>query len=158
VRVRKPGGFYLPNAPRDKQEFHTDTKKANFFVHPIPINDLKQGQLLLTSIRSHDQFNTTIYGQTDRYRGISGGRHVLFMNRADIQSLGLAAEQWVDITSHYEGQLRTIRKFKIVPYEIPLGCCATYYPESNPLIPLRHVAWGSNQPASKSVVVTVKPS
>jgi molybdopterin-dependent oxidoreductase alpha subunit len=157
-RVRHPGGFYLPNAPRDKMEFDTETKKANFFVHPIPINDLQPGQLLLTNVRSHDQFNTTIYGQTDRYRGISGGRHVIFMNRNDIQTLGLSAEQWVDITSKYEGQLRTIRKFKIVPYEIPVGCCATYYPEANPLIPLRHVAWGSNQPASKSVVVTVKPS
>ncbi len=158
LRVRQPGGFYLPNAPRDDQEFHTDTKKAKFTVHPIPTFDLQPGQLLLTTLRSHDQFNTTIYGEDDRYRGVFGGRHVIFMNVDDIQSLSLVDGQWVDVTSHYQNETRTINKFKVVTYEIPRGCCAMYYPESNPLVPLQHVADGSNQPASKSVVISLRPS
>ncbi len=154
-RVREPGGFYLPNAARDKQEFHTKTGKANFVVHPIPKWELLPGQLLMMSIRSHDQFNTTIYGQVDRYRGISGGRRVIFLNPDDIEALGLADGMWVDITSHYEGQQRTVRNFRVVPYEIPRRCAAAYYPEANPLVPLRHVAEQSNQPASKSIVITL---
>jgi molybdopterin-dependent oxidoreductase alpha subunit len=154
-RVREPGGFYLPNVARDQQEFHTKTGKANFIVHPIPKLELLPGQLLMMSIRSHDQFNTTIYGQTDRYRGISGGRRVIFLNPDDIKALGFADGNWVDITSHYENQQRTIKNFRVVAYEIPRRCAATYYPESNPLVPLRHVAEQSNQPASKSVVITL---
>jgi molybdopterin-dependent oxidoreductase alpha subunit len=157
-RVREPGGFYLPNPPRDKQEFPTENGKANFFVHPIPKWDLTDGQLLMMTVRSHDQFNTTIYGQDDRYRGIYGGRHVIFLNRDDIAARGLGDGQLVDITSHYEGQRRTVRRFKVVAYDIPRGCAATYFPESNPLVSLRHVAEGSNQPASKSVVITVAPA
>ena len=155
ARVRQPGGFYLPNLPRDRQAFATKTERANFVVHPIPKLHLKPGELLMMSVRSHDQFNTTIYGQDDRYRGVFGGRHVIFLNSADIAELGLAAGQWVDLSSHYEGRTRTVRQFKIVPYDIPRRCAATYYPESNPLIPLGHVADGSNQPASKSVVITL---
>ena len=158
ARVRQPGGFYLPNAPRDKREFHTDTRKANFFVHAIPRIELATGQLLLTTLRSHDQFNTTIYGENDRYRGIFGGRRVIFMNSGDIAALNLQPEQWVDLTSHFESETRTARKFKIVPYDIPRRCCAAYYPETNPLVPLRHVADGSNQPASKSIVITLTAS
>jgi molybdopterin-dependent oxidoreductase alpha subunit len=154
-KVRRPGGFYLPNLPRDRQEFATKTQRANFAVHPIPKIDLRPGELLMMSVRSHDQFNTTIYGQDDRYRGVYGGRHVIFVNPDDITQLGFAPGQWVDISSHFEGHTRTVRQFKIVPYEIPRRCAATYYPESNPLIPLRHVADGSNQPASKSVVITL---
>src|SRR5439155_25749174 len=157
-RVREPGGFYLPNPVRDKQEFHTDTGKARFFVHPIPKLDLEPGQLLLTSVRSHDQFNTTIYGDDDRYRGIYGGRRVVFINPDDARERGLADGQWVDITSHYEGEQRHARKFKLVYYEIPQRCAAAYYPEVNPLVPLRHVADGSNQPASKSVIITLSPA
>jgi molybdopterin-dependent oxidoreductase alpha subunit len=157
-RVREPGGFYLPNPPRDKREFPTATGKANFFVHPIPRWDLEPDQLLMMTIRSHDQFNTTIYGQDDRYRGVYGGRHVIFLHPQDIADRSLRAGEWVDITSHYEDERRTVRRFKVVPYEIPRGCAATYYPESNPLVSLRHVAEGSNQPASKSVVITVAPA
>ena len=156
-RVRAPGGFYLPNIPRDKQEFPTKTGKANFYVHPIPKWELKPDEILLMSLRSHDQFNTTIYGQDDRYRGVFGGRRVIFMNPQDVERLNLHAEQWVDLQSVFEGQVRRARQFMIVPYEIPTGCAATYYPESNPLIPLRHTADGSNQPASKSVIVTLTP-
>jgi anaerobic selenocysteine-containing dehydrogenase len=157
-RVRQPGGFYLPNAPRDKREFHTDTGKANFAVYPIPKHDLQDGQLLMMSVRSHDQFNTTIYGDDDRYRGIYGGRHVIFLNPRDIASLGFAAGQLVDITSHYAGESRRVEGFMIVSYEIPRRCAAMYYPEANPLVPLQHVADGSNQPASKSVVITLSAS
>jgi molybdopterin-dependent oxidoreductase alpha subunit len=155
VRVRQHGGFYLPNAAREKREFHNPQKKAVLYAHPLPRRNLAPDQLLLTCLRSHDQFNTTIYGEVDRYRGIRGGRHVLFMNASDIAARGLAAGQWVDITSHYEQERRTVRRFKIVEYDIPKGCAAMYYPEQNPLVPLRQVAKGSNQPASKSLVVTV---
>jgi anaerobic selenocysteine-containing dehydrogenase len=127
-------------------------------VHPIPRLELAPGQLLMTTLRSHDQFNTTIYGENDRYRGVFGGRHVIFMNADDVKDRNLVDGQWVDITSHFEGEQRSVKRFKIVVYEIPRGCCATYYPESNPLVALRHVAAGSNQPASKSIAVTVEPS
>jgi molybdopterin-dependent oxidoreductase alpha subunit len=157
-RVRKPGGFYLPNPPRDKQDFPNDIGKARFVVHPIPQHKLEPGELMLMSIRSHDQFNTTIYADNDRYRGIFGGRHVIFMNVDDIREQGLHEGQWVDLISEYEGETRRVNRFKVVTYEIPRGCAAAYYPEANPLVPLRHVAEGSNQPASKSVVITVKPS
>jgi anaerobic selenocysteine-containing dehydrogenase len=112
----------------------------------------------MTTLRSHDQFNTTIYGENDRYRGITGGRRVVFMNPDDMQSRGLHPADWVDLTSHFESETRTATRFKVVPYDIPKGCCATYYPEANPLVPLRHVADGSNQPASKSVIITIAPS
>jgi molybdopterin-dependent oxidoreductase alpha subunit len=157
-RVREPGGFYLPNPPRDSQEFRTESGKANFAVHPIPRIPLAAGQLLMMSLRSHDQFNTTIYGENDRYRGVFGGRRVIFLNRDDIAELGLSAGQWVDITSHFEGERRTVRQFMVVPYEIPRRCAATYYPEANPLAPLRSVADGSNQPAYKSIVITLAPA
>ena len=157
-RVRQPGGFYLPNPPRDKQEFPTKSGKAHFTVHPIPKWELRPDQLLMMTMRSHDQFNTTIYGQNDRYRGITGGRRVVFMNPDDISRFKLHADQWVDLTSEFEGVKRLVRQFKVVPYDIPSGCAATYFPESNPLVPLRHVADGSNQPASKSIVITVSPS
>jgi molybdopterin-dependent oxidoreductase alpha subunit len=156
-RVREPGGFYLPNPPRDKQEFRTETAKANFIVHAIAKHDLKPGELLLTTVRSHDQFNTTIYAENDRYRGIFGGRRVIFMNAADIRNLGLREGQWVDLTSVFEDETRRVTQFKVVPYDIPQRCAACYYPEANPLVPLRQVAQGSNQPASKSVVITLSP-
>jgi anaerobic selenocysteine-containing dehydrogenase len=157
-RVREHGGFYLPNAPRDHHAFHTDTGKANFFVHPIPHHNLAPGELLMMSIRSHDQFNTTIYGEDDRYRGIYGGRRVIFLNPDDARSMGLSKGQWVDLTSHFEGQQRRANGFMVVPYDIPRRCAATYYPEANPLVPLNQVAEGSNQPASKSIVITLSPS
>jgi molybdopterin-dependent oxidoreductase alpha subunit len=154
-RIRQPGGFYLPNAARDTREFHTDTGKANFFVHPIPKHDLQDGQLLMMSLRSHDQFNTTIYGDDDRYRGVYGGRRVIFLNPEDVAARGFKGGQFVDVTSHYKNELRSVHGFMIVSYEIPRQCAAMYYPEANPLVPLRHVADDSNQPASKSVVITL---
>jgi molybdopterin-dependent oxidoreductase alpha subunit len=155
-RVRQPGGFYLPNAPREGK-FATPSGRARFTVHPIPRHELADGQLLLTTIRSHDQFNTTIYGETDRYRGVSKGRRVVFLNRADIERRGLAEGQWVDLVSHFEGELRRAERFKVIAYPIAPGCAAAYYPETNVLVPVRSVAEGSNQPASKSIVVTIEP-
>jgi len=157
VRVRQPGGFYLPNAPHEGQ-FKTESKRAKFTTHQIPEHDLKSGQLLLTTIRSHDQFNTTIYGETDRYRGISKGRRIVFLNSEDIDRLALQKDQWVDLISHFESETRRAERFKVVPYEIPPGCAAAYFPETNVLVPIRNVADGSNQPASKSIIITIEPS
>jgi molybdopterin-dependent oxidoreductase alpha subunit len=157
-RVRKHGGFYLPNPPRDKREFNTDAGKAKFMVHPIPKIDLAPGRLLLMTVRSHDQFNTTIYGENDRYRGVFNGRRVVFLNPDDIKALGFEKGQWVNLTSHFEGVQRRADRFMVVPYELPRGCAAAYYPEANPLVPLQHVSDGSNQPASKSIVITLAPS
>jgi molybdopterin-dependent oxidoreductase alpha subunit len=156
-KVRDPGGFYLPNGPREGK-FTTPSGKAHFSVTPIPQHNLKDDQLLLMTIRSHDQFNTTIYGEVDRYRGISKGRRVIFLNETDIYDRGLHANQWVDIISHFEGETRRAEHFKIVPYEIPPKCAAAYYPETNVLVPLRSVADGSNQPASKSIIITLEPA
>ena len=127
-------------------------------VHPIPRIDVAPGRLLLMTLRSHDQFNTTIYGENDRYRGVFNGRRVIFLNPDDIKTLGFEKGQWVDLTSHFEGVERRADRFMVVPYEIPRGCAAAYYPEANPLVPLRQVSDGSNQPASKSIVITLAPS
>jgi anaerobic selenocysteine-containing dehydrogenase len=156
-RVRQPGGFYLPNAPREGI-FNTPSKRARFTVHPIPRRELGDGKLLLTTLRSHDQFNTTIYGENDRYRGIYGGRRVVFLNADDMRERGLAKDQWVDLVSHSGAERRRAPRFKVVPYEIPRGCAAAYYPETNVLIPVSSTAAGSNQPASKSVPITLEPS
>ncbi|HEV2693567.1 MAG TPA: FdhF/YdeP family oxidoreductase [Verrucomicrobiae bacterium] len=157
TRVRQPGGFYLPNDP-NQGKFNTPSKRAKFKVHPIPEHDLKNGKLLLTTIRSHDQFNTTIYSENDRYRGIVQGRRVVFLNTGDIDRLGLKKDQWVDLISHFESEIRRAERFKVVPYDIPGGCAAAYFPETNVLVPIRNVADGSNQPASKSIVISIEPA
>ncbi|HEX5831130.1 MAG TPA: molybdopterin dinucleotide binding domain-containing protein, partial [Gemmatimonadaceae bacterium] len=157
-RVRKPGGFYLPNLPRDRREFTTVTGKANFTCHEIPRSHLAPDQLVLMTIRSHDQFNTTVYGLDDRYRGIHNERRVVFMNVADIRERGLHDGQVVDLTSHFEGEQRTARHFVVVAFEIPRRCAATYFPEGNVLVPIRSTAARSNTPTYKSIVITVSPS
>jgi molybdopterin-dependent oxidoreductase alpha subunit len=154
-RVRQPGGFYLPNGPREGT-FTTESKRAHFTVHPLPLHRLDQGQLLLTTLRSHDQFNTTIYGEDDRYRGIYGGRRVVFLNEADMAERGLEENAWVDLVSHFGAERRRAERFKVVKYAIPRGCAAAYYPETNVLVPVRSVAEVSNQPASKSIVITLE--
>lgn len=156
-RVRKPGGFYLPNPPRDGS-FPTASGKALFRSSKIEKLVIPRGRLLMTTIRSHDQFNTTIYGLDDRYRGIDGGRHVVFMNKADIAELGLSNGQVVNITSHFDDGERSVAGFTVVEYKIPAGCCATYFPEANPLIPLGSHARRSFTPTSKCVVVSIVPS
>ncbi|MBS2031856.1 MAG: FdhF/YdeP family oxidoreductase [Deltaproteobacteria bacterium] len=157
ARVRQAGGFYLPNAAREGV-FKTDIGKARFTVHPLPALKLEPGQLLMMTVRSHDQYNTTIYGLDDRYRGIRHGRRVVFLNAADIDALGLHAGQVVDLTSHFQGEARVAKRFVVVPYNIPKRCAATYFPEANVLVPLDHTAARSNTPASKSVVISVAPS
>jgi molybdopterin-dependent oxidoreductase alpha subunit len=155
-RVRNPGGFYLPNPPRQGR-FPTKSGKANFTVHPLPENRLEAGQLVMATIRSHDQFNTTIYGLDDRYRGIHNERRVVLMNADDIRDRGLSANQAVDLTSYFAGQTRVARHFLVVPYDIPRGCAATYFPETNVLVALDSVAETSNTPTSKYVVIRVAP-
>ncbi|HEY1908375.1 MAG TPA: FdhF/YdeP family oxidoreductase [Myxococcaceae bacterium] len=156
-RVREPGGFHLPNGPRQGR-FTTPGGKARFTVHPVPAEPLGPGQLMMMTIRSHDQFNTTIYGLEDRYRGIGRERRVVLMNADDLRERGLSAGQLVDLTSHFQGEARVARRFVVVEYPIPPRCCATYFPEANVLVPLGAVAEKSNTPASKSVVVTVAAS
>jgi len=157
VRVREPGGFYLPNAARDRV-FNTKSGKAKFTIHDLPRLKLAPDQFLMMTIRSHDQFNTSVYSSNDRYRGIKGGRRVVFLNQQDIKALGLKPAQRVDLTSHFENEERTARRFTVVPYDIPRQCAATYFPEGNVLVPVRHVADKSNTPASKSVVISIRPS
>ena len=125
-------------------------------MHPLPEHSLTSSQLLLTTVRSHDQFNTTIYGENDRYRGIWGGRRVVFLNRDDMHARGLEDNQWVDIVSHHRGEQRRAEGFKVVAYPIAHGCAAAYFPETNVLVPVDSVATGSNQPASKSLIITLE--
>ncbi len=153
------GSLELPHGVRDELRFDNAPGKALFTLHEIQPPQVPEGHYLMMTIRSHDQFNTTVYTQNDRYRGISENRHVVFMHPQDIAAAtGLAADVQVDITSHHEGATRSMRGFTIVPFNIPMGCVATYYPETNPLIPVKHVADGSNTPAYKSVVVSLKRS
>ncbi len=155
-RVRE-GGFYAPVPPKDRI-FPTKTGKAMFTVNPIRPVALEPGQLLLMTIRSHDQFNTVIYGLDDRYRGVFGGRRVVFMNADDMQEEGFVTKQLVDISSHFESVQRTVRGFQVISYDIPRRCAAAYYPETNPLVPLENFADVSQTPASKSIVVTFRAS
>ena len=148
------GGFYLPNGPR-QGEFKTPNGLAKFTVHSPPESVLQEGELLMMTIRSHDQYNTTVYDDDDRYRGIRRERRVVLMAQSDIDERGLSAEQRVDLTSHFKGETRRVENFVVVPYEIPPGCCATYFPETNPLVPIDHFARGSRTPASKSIRMKV---
>ena len=151
-RVRQPGGFYLPNAPREGN-FTTSTQKAQFsVVYPEKIT-LASGELMMMTIRSHDQFNTTIYGMNDRYRGIYDERRVIFLNEEDMRTQGLQKGDVVDLSSHYNGIERAAHTFVVVPYSIPKGCAATYYPETNVLVPIENTAAKSNTPVSKLVVI-----
>jgi molybdopterin-dependent oxidoreductase alpha subunit len=156
-RVREPGGFHLPNAARNRV-FNTKSGKAQFTVHELPQHDLGPDQFLMMTIRSHDQFNTSVYTENDRYRGISDGRRVVFLNGEDTAAAGLKAQQVVDLVSHFEGEERIARAFTVVPYDIPRRCAATYFPEANVLVPVRHVALKSNTPVSKSVVISIRPA
>jgi molybdopterin-dependent oxidoreductase alpha subunit len=156
-RVRERGGFVLRNPARERV-FETPSGKARFTVQALPRHALRPGELLMMTIRSHDQYNTTVYGLDDRYRGVRGGRRVVLMNADDARDRGLTSGDRVDITSHFTDGQRTTRRFTVVTYAIPRGCCATYFPEANVLVPLGSVARVSNTPASKSVVVSVARS
>ncbi len=156
-RARQPGGFYLPNPVR-KLEFKTPDGRAHFTVHPLPKIELAPGQFLMMTMRSHDQFNTTIYGLDDRYRGIRNGRRVVFLNSDDIRLGGFQDGQVVDLISQYDGEERIASGFRIVPYNIPRRCAATYFPETNVLVPVKYFADKSHTPASKSVVISIRPA
>jgi len=156
-RIRK-GPFYLPNAPRDHRRFATPSGKAEFTVHKLPRETLAPGQFVMMTIRTHDQFNTTIYGLDDRYRGIFNGRRVIFMNPDDVAAAGLVQGQLVDLTSHFNGVERHAPSFMVAPYPIPRRCTATYFPETNVLVPIDSVAETSNTPTSKFIVITVRSS
>ncbi len=160
ANVRRPGGYLMPHPPRDSRTFTTPSGRAEFAVSPIELLAVPPGHLVLQTFRSHDQFNTTIYGLSDRYRGIEGGRRVVFANRHDITALGLRNGDLVDLVTYWPGDDRDRRAeaFRVVEYDTPLGTAAAYYPETNPLIPLDHTATGSNQPASKSVIVALHPA
>jgi molybdopterin-dependent oxidoreductase alpha subunit len=155
ARVREPGGFYLPNPARNRV-FNTASGRAVFTIHDLPQHNLAPDQYLMMTIRSHDQFNTSVYSENDRYRGISNGRRVVFLNHEDVTSAGLQPRQVVDLVSHFEGEERTARRFVVVPYDIPRRCAATYFPEANVLVPVRNVAEKSNTPVSKSVVISIR--
>jgi molybdopterin-dependent oxidoreductase alpha subunit len=156
-RVRQPDGFVLPSGARTRS-FDTPSGRARFVPNPIPRQPLARGQLLLMTVRSHDQFNTTVYSQDDRYRGIRGDRRVIFLRGDEIAAAGLAGGQRVDVTSHFEGRTRTLRGFRLVPFDLPPRCAAAYFPEANPLVPLESFADDSRTPTYKSVVVTLAPS
>ncbi|NJM25203.1 MAG: FdhF/YdeP family oxidoreductase [Bacteroidia bacterium] len=153
-RVRKPGGFYLPNGARTKH-FKTDSAKALFTINRLADHKLGKHDYLMMTIRSHDQYNTTIYGLHDRYRGIHNGRRVVFMNKADMKRANLKKGDAVDLRSLYDDEPRWAREFVVVPYNIPAHNVATYFPEANSLVPRQHVARGSGTPISKSVVVQI---
>ena len=155
-RIRIRGGFELPNPPRDTRTFPTKTAKANFFVHPLEKTLPEPGKYLLMTIRSHDQFNTTIYGLDDRYRGIYGDRRVVFMNREDMKTANIEEKQLIHLVCAEDGEVRRVQNFRAIPFEIPSGCIAAYFPEANPLVPLAKTAKKSHTPASKSIICTVE--
>jgi molybdopterin-dependent oxidoreductase alpha subunit len=152
-RVRVPGGFLLPHKPRDLREFDTPSGKAEFLAGSVPMLEVPEGRLLLQTIRSHDQFNTTIYGHADRYRGISGNRRVVLVNPDDLHRLGFHQGQVVDVVSEFEGTDRRAEGFTLVSYPTAEGCAAAYYPETNVLMSADHVALRSNTPVAKALVI-----
>ncbi|ANS30784.1 Uncharacterized protein R1CP_30785 [Rhodococcus opacus] len=161
TKVRGPDGFGLPHPPRDERRFVTDTGKANFVVNDLHWLPVPQGKLILQTMRSHDQYNTTIYGLDDRYRGVKGGRRVLFIAAEDIAALGYTDGDRVDLISEWTTPDGTVQErraddFRLVPYPTPVGNVAAYYPETNPLIPLDHVARTSNTPVSKAITIRLE--
>ena len=148
VNVSKPGGFVMPHPPRDSRTFPTKSGRAEFTVSAIEALQVPPRHLILQSIRSHDQFNTTIYGFSDRYRGVEGGRRVVFVNPGDIEELGFHDGDIVDLVTHWEGDdhLRRARDFRIVAYQTPRGSAAAYYPEINPSGPAGFDGGGEQYP------------
>ncbi|RAH98351.1 formate dehydrogenase [Acuticoccus sediminis] len=156
ARIRVPGGFHLESTARDRI-WTTPGGKANFLVYdgvgedPTP---QETDALWLTTVRSHDQYNTTLYSLSDRYRGVEGQRDVVFLNAADMEERGLAAGDRVDLVGiSPDGTERAVRGFMVVPYAFPKGCCAAYYPEANPLVPLSSHDPMSFTPAYKAVPI-----
>ena len=154
-RVRILGGFYLPNAARTGK-FNTLTGKANFNIADVSKIPLAEDELMMMTIRSHDQFNTTIYGLDDRYRGVLNERRVIFMNEKDIARLGFKAGDIVDLYNYHDGVERVAHKFIIIAFNIPEKCTATYFPETNVLVPINSTADKSNTPTSKMIILKLR--
>jgi molybdopterin-dependent oxidoreductase alpha subunit len=157
-RLQATGGFLLAHAARDKREFKTSDAKAQFSANDLTWLPTEPGRLLLQTMRSHDQFNTTIYGLEDRYRGVHGTREVVFVNPADLADLGLKDGQRVDIISEFQGVERRASGFRLVSYPTARGCVAAYYPETNVLMSADDVAKGSNTPVAKGLTVRLEPT
>ncbi len=157
ARVRKPGGFYLPNGVKERK-FDTSTGKAIFTPVQLPKRTVAPDELVMMTVRSHDQYNTTIYGLDDRYRGIENERRVVMMNKHDIVARGLKGGDIVDLSSTFNGITRTVKKFVVVEYPIPPGNAATYFPETNPLVPIDSYARKSHTPSSKWINIQVNKS
>ncbi len=155
IQVRKSDGFYLPNGPREGN-FTTPSGKAHFTISPLEVDQVVPGRFIMMTIRSHDQYNTTIYGLDDRYRGITNERRIVLMNPKDMSDAGLSKMSEVDIVSHFNQTERIAERFLIIPFEIARGCVATYFPETNCLVPLEHTARKSNTPVSKWIEVELR--
>jgi len=159
AKISAENGFLLPHGPRDERRFDTATQKARFSVNDLEFLELPPGRLLLQTIRSHDQFNTTVYSNEDRYRGIHRSRRVVLVNPEDVAELGLSDGEHVDVFSEWSDHAeRCLRDYRLVAYPIARHCAAAYFPEANVLVPLASVAEGSNTPTSKSVVVRLERS
>lgn len=167
-KIKAPGGFRLRNTASERV-WITSTQRAQFSTHAVPTdtavhrarNDKRRDTIVfaLATVRSHDQYNTTIYGHDDRYRGVHGHRRVVFINADDLRQIGMRAGDWVDLTSvHADGAERRAERFLLVEYDIPRGCIASYYPETNPLVPLDSFAIGARTPTSKSIPVLLSAS
>jgi len=154
-RVRTPNGFALPNPPRDSRSFNTPDNKAHFVAHKLPDVSIPNDRFVMMTIRSHDQYNTTIYDLHDRYRGIHGNRRIVFMNATDMIERGWKSRHIVDIVSHFEGEERRSDGWRLVAYDIPRGNIATYFPEANVLVPLKSTAVKSNTPTSKWIICSL---
>ena len=152
--ARLDESFLLPQAPRDRRAFDTPSRRAQLTVNELEVVDVPEGHLLLQTIRSHDQYNTTIYGLNDRYRGVKSGRRVVFVHPEDLHRLGLRDGAVVDIVGPGD---RRAERFRVVAYDTARGCAAAYFPEANAVVPLDSVAEGSGTPTSKSIVVRLDP-
>lgn len=157
-RIRTPGGFMLPRGPHDSRTFDTATGKARFTVNRPDAVEVPDGHLVLQTVRSHDQFNTTVYGYDDRHRGVKGGRKVVFVNAEDLAERGLKDGDMVDLVSVWSDGERKAKGYRAVAYATPKGCAAAYFPEANVLVPLDSTAVTSNTPTSKSIIIRIEPA
>ncbi len=155
IRVRQENGFKLPNPPKDAQEFDTNDGLASFSVNALPDVSLQSDEFVMMTIRSHDQYNTTIYGLDDRYRGIKGNRRIIMMNPDDMLELEIKTRDVVDVTSHFNGTAILSKQWTVIPYKIPKRNVAAYFPEANELVPLESTADTSNTPTSKWIICTI---
>lgn len=157
LRVLQDGGFYLPN-PAKERVWDTPSGRAEFGHAAMDVFEVPQGRLVLQTIRSHDQFNTTVYGMNDRYRGIGNARRIVLVNPEDLEERGIAPCSKVDLISYWKSEERIARGFSAIPYEMPRGSAAAYFPEANALVPVASQAVGSGTPTSKAVEIDIVKS